>query len=284
MQRVIRRSVLLVASVGCAVIALPIGAAVPADATRTVYISAADSIGAPVLDLTAAELLVRESGKACQIASLTAATAPIDLAVLVDDAGTGVFRAGLASLVQKLYGHAHFSISRNNGNRFVDVLDSAADAPAILRALGDVGPSNAGNGNALWLLNEAIKDSSTQLAKRHASRPVILVLTVWGGGDGSGDVLEHLRQSGAALNVVTSGPPRSVLSAFDDVAKPSGGRVETALRSFDAVSATTKIADTLLHQYELTYTLPAGSATSDRLRVSTTRHGVSLIAPTRLPK
>jgi hypothetical protein len=44
-----------------------------------------------------------------------------------------------------------------------------------------------------------------------------------------------------------------------------------------------KVADNLLNQYVLTYTLPDGVKPNEKLQLSTTRKGVKLIAPTKLP-
>jgi hypothetical protein len=48
-------------------------------------------------------------------------------------------------------------------------------------------------------------------------------------------------------------------------------------------AALAKIADNLMNQYVLTYTLPDGVKPNDRLSVSTSRKGVRVLAPTRVP-
>jgi hypothetical protein len=42
------------------------------------------------------------------------------------------------------------------------------------------------------------------------------------------------------------------------------------------------IADELLHQYEITYTLPAGQKPDDKLEVKSKRKDVTVRAPSRL--
>jgi hypothetical protein len=44
-----------------------------------------------------------------------------------------------------------------------------------------------------------------------------------------------------------------------------------------------KIADNLMNQYVLTYTIPDGVKLNERLSLTTSRKGVTLVAPTRLP-
>jgi hypothetical protein len=43
-----------------------------------------------------------------------------------------------------------------------------------------------------------------------------------------------------------------------------------------------QLADELLHQYEITYTLPDGVAPNEKLSVSSKRKGVTVRAPSRL--
>ena len=61
----------------------------PAEVTRKVYISASDSKGAPITDLTAAEITVKEGGKERTVAGLVPATAPVHVAILVEDCRHG---------------------------------------------------------------------------------------------------------------------------------------------------------------------------------------------------
>jgi len=68
-----------------------------------------------------------------------------------------------------------------------------------------------------------------------------------------------------------------------DGAKESGGHHDQVIATTHA-KALEQLADELLHQYEITYTLPDGVKPSDRLSVSSKRKGVTLRAPSRLPK
>src|ERR1700730_17550046 len=90
---------------------LPV-AATRAETPRTVYLSAVDSKGAPVTDLTAADLVGKEGGTDRTIATLQPATAPMDVAILVDDSGSGVYQAAVLQSLQALGGQAQFSIRR----------------------------------------------------------------------------------------------------------------------------------------------------------------------------
>jgi hypothetical protein len=75
-----------------------------AEITRKVYIAAADSKGAPVIDLTASDITVKEGGKAYPATTLQPATAPMQVAILVDDGGTGAFQPAVAQFLQTCLG------------------------------------------------------------------------------------------------------------------------------------------------------------------------------------
>ena len=78
--------------------------------TRRVYVTALDHNGAAVADLTAAEIEVKEGGKTREVVALRPATRPLQIAILVDDNGTGLFRVTIARFIESLIGRAEFSI------------------------------------------------------------------------------------------------------------------------------------------------------------------------------
>jgi hypothetical protein len=258
------------------------GVPVRAEVTRKVYISATDASGAPVTDLTAADITVKEGGKDRPVASLQPAVGPMHLAIIVDDAGIGSFQPALAQFLQKTFGGGQFSITQLNpqATRVVDFTD---DAGALKDALGRLGPRGRAVPDGDQML-DAILQAAKSLRQRKAERPVILSLTVAGGKPESiepTDVLTALRLSGAGLNVVF------VLGAelgmvMGDGPKQSGGRIEQAGTGPAIASAALRIADALQHQYLLTYTLPDGVKMSDRIAVATSRKGISLTAPSRI--
>jgi hypothetical protein len=255
---------------------------VPAEVTRKVYISATDSKGAPVTDLTAADIAVKEGGKERPVASLEPAAAPMQVAILVDDAGTGAFQNAVAQFIQKTFGRGQFSISLLSPQA-AKIVDFTEDADALKNALGRLGPRGRLQPDGDQL-PEAIEDTAKALRLRKAERPVILALTIAGGQLHSiqpENVLTTLRLSGASLNVVfiTGADLGQVMG---DGPKQSGGRIEQAGTGSAIAPAVLKIADALQHQYLLTYTLPDGVKMSDRLNVTTSRRGITLTSPSRL--
>src|SRR5262249_7305679 len=85
-----------------------------ADTARAGYFSPFDAKGTMVTDLTATDLAVKEGGKDRAIASVAAATAPIQVSLLVDDAGTGAFQAPVAQFLETMVGHGQFAIRAFN--------------------------------------------------------------------------------------------------------------------------------------------------------------------------
>jgi hypothetical protein len=256
--------------------------AAPAEVTRKVYISAVDSKGAPITDLTAAEIAVKEGGKERPVVSLQPATAPMHVAILVDDNGTGAFQTGVFEFLQKVLSRGQFSISMLSPQA-LRLVDYTADVEALKSALGRLGQRGRLQPDGDQL-PEAIAESARELQQRKAERPIILALTIAGGLLHSvepNNVLRTVRASGAALNVVyiTGADLGQVLG---DGPKESGGRIEEASTGQAIAPAVIRIADSLMNQYQLTYTLPDGVKMSDRLNVSTSRKGIKLTSPSRI--
>jgi hypothetical protein len=254
----------------------------PAETTRKVYISATDAKGAPVTDLTAADISVKEGGKERPVVSLQPAAGRMHVAILVDDSGTGAFQSGVGEFLQKTIGRGQFSISMLTPQalRLVDYTD---DVERLKEALGRLRPRGRQQPDGDQL-PEAVSDSAKELQQRKVERPIILALTIAGGLLHSvepNNVMKTIRSSGAALNVVyvTGADLGQVLG---DGPKESGGRIEEAATGQSIAAAMVRIADSLLNQYQLTYTLPDGVKMSDRLTVTTSRKGLRLTSPSRI--
>jgi hypothetical protein len=262
----------------------PAGAKAPrADQVRTAFFSATDSKGNAVSDLTATDIAVKEGGKDRQVASLKLATAPLDVAILVDDQGTGGFQGGVVQLFQAMLDRARFSIRILNPQSLL-IQDYTQDVAALKTALGRIGPRGRVQVDPDQII-EAIAEAARELQQRKAQRPVILALTVGGDSDASSNldaVLDQLKNSRACLNLIHLANA-SIGRVLGDGPKFSGGRSETIGSSLGIAPAIAKIVDHLKNQYELSYTLPEGVKPNDRLAITTTRRGVSLIAPTRVP-
>ena len=269
--------------------------------TRRVYVSAHDRSGAVVGDLTAGDIEVKEGGKTREIVSLRPAGGPLQVAILVDDNGTGLFRVAVARFVEALFGRAEFSIITVTGQpRKLTPFTSNGDVlrEAILQLNARPGTPDGGQ------LLAGISDAALDFERREVARPIILALTVGGEEHAQvppAHVLEQLRKSGAALHVVSvvgsqlrpsAQPNRSeellndnlgINQVLGDGPKRSGGRREEVPAIAGAVTGLQQLAETLKRQYVVEYALPAGVKPSDRFSVSSKRRDVTLRAPTHIP-
>jgi VWFA-related protein len=268
---------------------------------RSVYVTAVNASGAPVTDLAAADFSVKEGGKARDVIRVETAVAPMHIAILIDDDGTGLFRYGIARFLDRLLGRAEFAISTVTGQT-LKVVDYTGSAEALREALDKLRP-RPGTPDGGQLL-EGISEAARELERRKAARPVIVALTV-GGEEHSTlpahHVLDQLRQSGASLHVVAvkgaglrapvaATNPSALLGenlnlneVLGDGPKQSGGHLDEIVAAAGISTGLEQLADSLRRQYRIEYALPDGVKPSDRLSVSVKRSGVTLWAPTRIP-
>ena len=269
--------------------------------TRRVYFNAFDRNGAVVSDLTAPEITVKEGGKAREVATLRPATEPLQIAIIVDDNGTGLFRVAVARFIDALLGRAEFSVITVIGQpRKLTPFTGNSDVlrEAINQLIARPGSPDGGQ------LLSGIHESALDFERRKVERPLILALTV--GGEEHAPlpphhVLDQLRKSGAALHVVSvlgttqrSTAPTTRASdllnenlglneVLGDGPKRSGGQREEIPAIAGALTGLQQLAEALKRQYVVEYTLPEGVKASDRFSIATRRKDVTLRAPTYIP-
>jgi VWFA-related protein len=268
---------------------------------RRVYVSALDHDGAPVTDLTAADFTVKENGKDRAIATVGPATGLLQVAILVDDNGTGLFRVGVARFIEALFGRAEFSISTVTGQT-LKLVDYTATAQPLSEAISKLNARPATNDGGQLL--DGISETALELDKRKAGRPVIVALTV-GGQEHSTlpahHVLNNLRQSSASLHVISVtntslrsqpaptsaagllGENMNLNEVLGDGPKQSGGHRDEIIAAAGITTGLQQLAELLKRQYLIEYVLPDGVKPSDKLSVAVKRKGVTLRAPTRVP-
>jgi hypothetical protein len=275
----------LVFSVMAAALVMPAAgrATAGADVTRTVYFSAIDAKGAPVTDLTAADLAVKEGGKERAIAGLEAATTPLFVSLLVDDGGSGAFQGPVAQMMERILPHGVFAIRLMNPQP-MKLTDFTADRATLQAALGNMGQRGRvqTGGDQIF---DAVQEVAHELQQKKAARAAIIVMTVGGEtaqSNQAGPALDALKASGASMDVVylTGIELGQVLG---DGPKRSGGTAEQITGGVVPGPLLAKIAENLMHQYMLTYTLPDGVKPNERFALTTSRKGLTLLAPTRIP-
>jgi hypothetical protein len=277
---------------------------------RTVYVSVVDKAGAPVTDIQAADLEVKEGGKTMEIVSVKPATAPLRIAVIDSDAGSGAYQTGLLSFVNKLLGKAEFALTSVIIQAKL-VNDYSADPDVLKKGLEALGRRGTERGGQVM---ETIMDVAKNV-RAEGKRSIILVLRV--GGEAattmsSSDVRDRLRKSGAIMYAVafkgvdqkgtavqqsvigqTAGQQavrddeqtlgnNNLQQVLGDGTKESGGHYEEVVGPA-AAKTLEALGDEILHQYEVVYAVPDGVKPSDKLSVSTKRKNVTLYAPNHPP-
>lgn len=285
MQRILTLSlILLAAAVGTLRLAAAAGTARPSvEVLRTVYFSAVDGKGVHITDLTAAELTVKEGGKDRAIDAVKPATAPMQISLLVDDSGSGGFQAAVSQFIQATFGRAEyaFRLLQPQAIKVQDFTRNGDDLRAAVVRMGQRGRINPDNEQMI----AGVFDAAKELRQREARRPSIIALTVAGEkplADSADETLNALRASGASLSVLHLAGVE-LGKVLGDGPKQSGGMIEQVTGQVVLGPTLRKIADHLLNQYELTYTVPDGVKPNEKFSLSTSRKGVKLIAPTKLP-
>jgi hypothetical protein len=259
--------------------------------------------------MQAADFEVKEGGKNGEIVSAKEATTPLRVKLLIADQGTGAFQVASLHFLQKLLGRGEFAITGIvvQPEKLVDYTSST---DALSSALQKLGPRGRQAGAQLM---EALQDAMKDL-RSEGTRSVLVVTRVGQEAPSQipGDSLrEQLRKTGAILYVVSVAgadkPAPSQVTGSDaisvaqgqmrndemasgalnlaqvlgDGSKESGGRNEQIV-STTMIPVMEGIADELLHQYEVSYTVSGASKPGDKLAVSSKRKNVVVRAPSRL--
>jgi VWFA-related protein len=271
--------------------------------------------GTPVTDLAAADFEVKEAGKATTISNAALTTVPLRVALIVADEGTGNFQQAMVQLIKPLVVLGEFKLV-SVVMQPETIVDYTGDAERLVAGIEKMGQRAGGQPSGAQLL-EAINENLESLAQP-GKRPVMVVMRLGGAatsqirpevvretirktgiqlfalsppnaggggggvpisGGGAGGAMGQARQDYAASESTYRG--RNLESVLNDGSKQSGGRHiyfsgPTILKDID------QLTQELQSQYEITYTLPAGTKPSDRIQVTTKRRGAKVLAPERI--
>ena len=97
-------------------------------------------------NLVPSDLEIKEGGKLVTIESAGRATEPLQIDLIVDDNGTGLFRAPLARFVQRMEGRAVMAL-RSVVGQTMKLVEFTPNVDALMRGIATL---NARPGNARW--------------------------------------------------------------------------------------------------------------------------------------
>ena len=256
---------------------------------RSVFVSALDREGGPVVDLAPTDVIVREDNVAREVLRVVPADEPIQMAILVDDSQAAEqyirdYRVALTDFITTM------TEPLDSGARNEIALIALADRPTILsdytfsreQLLRGVTRIFASTGSGTYLM-DALIEVSRGIMRRGSRRPVIVVLTAEGpewSNRHYNQVLEPLRLSGAALHVVILGRrvnnahDRSVV--LDQGPRDTGGHLDTLLTGTALTGWLQRLATELQHQYRVTYARPQTLIPPEQVTVSAGRPGLTV--------
>jgi hypothetical protein len=269
---------------------VPVAALAP-PSDRTVHVTVLDDRREPVPDLTAADLVVKEGGKEREIVKVERASAPLRVALAVEERMTAdsSVRMALFEFMKRVSGAAEISLI-TVGLRNTVIVDYTKSLDALVGGINgfSLNPSPESS------VAEGVLDLANRFITSKPARPAIVLIALSGvrGGVDPHHVLERLGQSGATMNVITLASPLGAPASSEtsrgeqvigDGARQSGGRRIDVTQTAGMPKALLQVAEELLAQYAVTYTLPDGVKPDRRVNVSLKRRGVQLRAPSIVP-
>ena len=202
---------------------------------RTVYVTVTDNKGAPVSDLTAADLVVKEGGKEREVTKAAPASAKMRLTLAVEErliADTSI-RQAIFEFLKRTSDYAEIRMI-TIGLRNTTVADYTGSLDVLVGAINKftLNPMKESN------VAEGVLEIADHYADARVERPVLMILAISGGQAGVDPrtVLDKLRQSGAIMYSATlawgsDGGPVGTLTdnsgreqVLGDGPKQTGGR------------------------------------------------------------
>jgi len=257
---------------------------------QTVYASVVDKGDTPVSGLGNADFIVREDDTAREVLRVSAATEPLQIAVLVDTSQAMEdhmldVRNALRAFIKQVAGKHEIALI-GLGERPTVLSDYTRDAARLEKAVGSVF-SRSGSGTYIL---DAIVEASKGLQRRKAARPHIVVYAATGPEFSERShlsVLDALRESGTTLHTLMMNRPgagmgtreeQELAQTVADGTRMTGGRREDLLTPMALSDRLQSLANELEHQYRVVYARPSRLVPPKSLEVTAKRPGVTVRA------
>jgi VWFA-related protein len=228
---------------------------------RVIYVSVVDRDGAPSLDLTAKDFIVREDGQAREVLRVSRDSDPLQVALLVDNSTSmrnqlSTLRKSVAAFVDATREDAQIALI-TLAERPTIAVGYTTDRATLRKAIDNLFAYEAGN----YLL-DGIAETAQGLAKRTMWRSTLAVLTGLGpelSYRQYTEVLRFFRESGASLHVLQlgmglGGQGREIV--LNRGTSETGGRYEQVLSITGLEMKARQLATEISNQYRVTYARP----------------------------
>ncbi len=278
MHSIIRRYLSVAALVGLTLAGSTEGT-VAQTLERELYVSVVDRDGNPVAGLTPDNFIVREDSRLREVLRVGPATAPMQIALLVDTSQAASramleIRAALIEFVESLLpgnGIALVAFGERPTIR-VDETSSAVELRSSIERL--FGMPNSGS----YLL-DAIDLTLKGFARRDARRPVMVVVTTRGVEYSSvyfKSVLRNIKETGTAFHAIVldsevNGPfdqaARDRSDLIDQGTTASGGGRHQLLTTMDLEKTLQQVRTDIANQYLVVYARPDTLIPPERIEV-----------------
>ena len=284
-RRPVRPQTLAIAALACLLVTVSFNAQGARE--RTMFVSAVDEKGEPVLGLGPNDFLVREDGAAREVLRVSRATEPIDIAILVDDSTAS------EQLIPRVREALRPFIARmSDGNQIA--LIGLADRPTILanytsnptlleKGIGLLWPRTRAGSTLL----DAIYEVSRGLQKRETPRAVIIPV-ITDGGDFANrqydQVMQEVKRASVAIHAVTVGNFNSTDDeelrnrgrVLAEGTRISGGQRVNLLTPISVQQALGRLARELSSQYKVVYGHPESLIPPTKFEVTARRPGITM--------
>jgi VWFA-related protein len=243
---------------------------------RVIYTSVVDRDGAPVLDLTIKDFIVREDGQPREVLRVARDNDPLQIALLVDNSVSmrprlTVLRKAVTAFIDATREDVQLALI-TLAERPTILVGYTTDRAALRKAADSMFAYEAAN----YLL-DGIAETSQGLSKRTMWRSAIAVIT--GAGPEMSyrqytEVLRFFRAGGASLHIVQvgtglGGQGREIVVSRGT--SETGGRFDEVLLPTSLELKSRQMATELSNQYRVTYARPSRLVPPSKTEVSVRR-------------